>query len=144
MRRVASIALVIGLSVASCILPTEPWAELSTVLEVSSLAAAPSDTLTLRVLVTNRGRRDVRPDVGCAPGADVEVRSPSGDATRLLEGLVFTCPVLDSQILTPGETDTVRLVWPVPRDLGRYQFRGGVPFTGRLVARSPIVTVSVR
>jgi hypothetical protein len=75
---------------------------------------------------------------------DVDVRAPDGASRRILLGQVFACPLLDSNVLEPVETDTVAIRWRVPQTRGRYVLRAGVIDEAGLTAISAPVDVEAR
>lgn len=75
----------------------------------------------------------MRAGQGCSPGIGFYVLHPDGEERSLYDGLAFTCPVRDDQILEPGETDSVSFRW-IPAATGSYHVRAVVLSNG---PRSP-------
>ena len=128
---------------AGCDSSTAPYSDVETRLEVEPTRATMGDAVELRAIATNRGRGTVQFFAGCGAGLDFEVQRPSGARQFLLRELPSTCPIFDSNILEPGETDTVSHEWTVPQESGTYQVWAGGRVPEGLAARSAPVTVVV-
>ena len=137
------IALV-TLSIAACDRATSSREDVVTRLEVPATTFAAGDAVPLRVIVTNRGRESVQAGVACGPGFDVEVRAPDGSRSFILRGTPSVCPIFDSNIIEPEETDSIVVPWRVPGAAGYYSLTGGVQVRAGLRARSVPHTVTVR
>ena len=94
-------------------------------LELDRERAAVGEVVELRAIAVNHGLLPKEYIDGCGAGLDFEVRSATGERQFLLRDLPSTCPVFDSNILEPGETDTVTYAWTVPGPPGRYLLRAG-------------------
>ncbi|MDP1859256.1 MAG: hypothetical protein Q8K82_11315 [Gemmatimonadaceae bacterium] len=66
------LAVATVVSLASCTEPLTPLTRVYSELEASASDAVPGDTIHLRVIVTNRGDRQVVA-IGCGPGFDIDV-----------------------------------------------------------------------
>ena len=144
MIRRALLPFVAALSVgAGCDSSTAPYSDVETRVEVDPTRAAMGDVLELRAIATNRGDRSVQFFAGCGQGLDFEVQRPSGARQFILRELPSTCPIFDSNVLEPGETDTVSHAWTVPQERGTYQVWAGGRVPEGLAARSAPVAVVV-
>jgi hypothetical protein len=132
-------ALILG----GCADTITPLDSLRSHLVVSTTAALTGDILVLEASATNMGRA-VFHTSGCGQGLDVRVLEPSGAMRLILSGLPSICPVFDSNVLEPRETDTVRINWTVPPQPGTYSLRAGVRTEAGLAALSAPVSVVVR
>ena len=94
-------------------------------LELDRDRAAVGDVVVLRAIAVNHGLLPKQYVDGCGPGLDFEVRSPTGERQFLLRELSSTCPLVDSNRLEPGETDTVSYAWTVPGPPGPYLLQAG-------------------
>jgi hypothetical protein len=138
------LAFVAALSLgAGCDSSTAPYSDVETRLEVDPTRAAMGDVIELRAIATNRSRKAVQFFAGCGQGLDFEVQRPSGDRRFILRELPSTCPIFDSNILEPAETDTVSYSWTVPQERGTYQVWAGGRVPEGLAARSAPVAVVV-
>ena len=133
---------------AGCRGSTAPYGDVETRLEVDRVQndrvqAAVGEVLGLRAIATNHGDQTVEFFAGCGAGLDFEVQRPSGERQFLLRDLPSTCPIFDSNILEPGETDTVSYAWTVPLLTGTYRVWAGGRVPDGLAARSTPVEVIV-
>jgi hypothetical protein len=128
---------------AGCQASTGPYAEVRTRLEVGRVEVPVGEVLPLRAIATNHGDDSVEFVVGCGVGLDFEVQLPSGQRQFPLRALPSPCPIYDSNILEPGETDTVSYAWTVPGPTGTYRIWAGGRVPGDLAARSRPVDVQV-
>jgi hypothetical protein len=122
---------------------TAPYRDVETRLEVDRARIGVGEVLALRAIATNRGDRRFEFMAGCGEGLDFEVQLPSGERRFILRGLPSICPIFDSNILEPGETDTVAYAWTVPGPPGTYRLWAGGRVPEGLAARSPPVEVVV-
>lgn len=138
------VGLVASLTVsAGCEGSTAPSADVQTRLEVDRARVERGGVLGLRAIATNSGDETVEFGPGCGVGLDFEVQHPNGQRTFLLRELPSGCPIFDSNILEPGETDTVSYAWTVPAASGGYRLWAGGRVRGGLAARSAPVEVIV-
>ena len=79
-----------------------------------------------------------------ALGFDVDVQAPDGVRGYLVRGQLSICPIFDSNILEPEESDSVSFRWRVPAVSGTYILRGGVQVPDGLGAVSSPRSVLVR
>lgn len=128
---------------AGCHESTAPYGDVETRLEVDRAQAAVGEVLRLRAIATNHGDRTVEFFAGCGAGLDFEVQRPNGERRFLLRDLPSTCPIFDSNILEPRETDTVSYAWTVPQPTGTYRLWAGGRVPEGLAARSTPVEVIV-
>lgn len=140
----ALVGLVACLSVwAGCHDSTAPYGDIETRLEADRARVARGEVLGLRAIATNHGDETVELGPGCGVGLDIEVEPPNGERMFLLRELPSGCPTYDSNILEPGETDTVSYAWTVPAALGTYRLWAGGRVPEGLAARSAPVDVLV-
>ena len=138
------VGLVAALAVgAGCRESTAPYADVHTRLEVDRTRASIGDVLGLRAIAANHGSDTVKFGPGCGVGLDFEVQPPGGERVFLLRELPSTCPIFDSNILEPGETDTVSYAWTLPAVRGTYRVWAGGRVREGLAARSAPVDVTV-
>jgi hypothetical protein len=138
------VGLVASLAIAAaCDETTAPYSDVETRLEVDRARASIGEVVGLRAIAINRGADTVKFGPGCGVGLDFEVQPPSGDRAFLLRELPSTCPILDSNILEPGETDTVSHAWTLPAVRGTYRLWAGGRVRDGLAARSAPVDVIV-
>ena len=129
---------------AGCHESTAPYGDVRTRLEVDRAQAAVGEVLELRAIAVNQGDERVEFFAGCGAGLDFEVQQPNGERRFLLRELPSTCPIFDSNVLEPGETDTVSYAWTVPLPVGTYRLWAGGRVPEGLAARSRPVDVIVR
>jgi hypothetical protein len=127
--------------VASCDL-LSPADELVTEIRLSPLVVGLGEKVRITVITTNRSSTAVQ-TYGCGPGLGYEVTLPDGSRRQPLEGLAYTCPLHDSNLLEPAETDTLEFEWQPPEQRGTYVVQGGVRLR-HLVALSSPRTFDVR
>jgi hypothetical protein len=138
------VALVAALTVGvGCKGSTEPYARVETRLEVDKARVTRGGIVGLRAIATNYGYETVRFGPGCGVGLDFEVERPNGERMFLLRELPSSCPILDSNVLEPGEADTVLYPWTVPAVSGTYRVWAGGRVPEGLAARSAAVAVIV-
>ena len=121
-----------------------PHAEVTSAVELTPRVVGPGDTVRVRVIATNRGRHAVPAGVRCGAGLDFEVVEPDGTRRLPVRDLPADCPLMDSNVLDPGETDTVVYRWAVPAARGTYRVRGGLKARSGLAAPSPSTSFEVR
>jgi len=136
----ALVSLVVG---AGCRESTAPYGDVETRVEVDRARAAVGEVIGLRAIATNDGDETVEFFAGCGAGLDFEVQGPNGERRFLLRELPSICPIFDSNILEPGETDTVSYAWTVPLPTGTYRLWAGGRVPEGLAARSTPVEVIV-
>jgi hypothetical protein len=139
------LALPVLLILAGCpevLIPVDET--LSSEVAVSPTEVAPGDTVHLLVATTNHGSDTVQAGVGCGPGLDFEVTLPDGSLRYPMREIPWICPIFDSNVLEPAETDTVRFAWATPQQAGQYRVRGGVQVRSGLRAASAARTFEVR
>jgi hypothetical protein len=131
------------LGTVGCSLTSSP-ADAALVTHISSPVslAVTGQHVMVDVIARNSGRT-THHTIGCGPGLDVEVRAPDGGARLILSPLPHICPLMDSNALEPGETDTVSVRWDVPFVVGEYELRGGVRAERGLIARSAPTRITV-
>jgi hypothetical protein len=122
---------------------TEPVDELVVSLSADRQVATPGDPVRLLASVFNPTSSTLEIGSGCGPSLDFRVTEPGGVTRSLLEGLVFTCPLLDYHILVPGETDSIPWTWSAPTARGTYTFRSAVRTASGPRHSSPPVAVTV-
>jgi hypothetical protein len=125
------------------LLPAE-YRDLASEVAVAPKIVTPGDTVYLLVLTTNRGSETVRAGVGCGPGLDFEVTLPDGSIRFPMREMAWICPIFDSNVLEPAETDSVRFAWATPQQRGQYRVRGGIGVRSGLGAASAARTFEVR
>jgi hypothetical protein len=140
-RRFAALALLL---LPGCQLAFGAGAILTSEVSVSPSVAVAGDTVALTVSTTNHGDRTLRVGYGCGEGLDFEVTLPDGSVRHLLRELASICPILDSNVLEAGETDTLRYRWQVPGVPGQYRVRGGIRVEHGIDAASAPVVLRVR
>jgi len=128
---------------AGCDESTAPYGEVETRLEVDRARAARGELLGLRAIATNHGDGTIAFGPGCGVGLDIEMQPPTGERVFLLRELPSGCPVFDSNVLEPGETDTVSYAWTIPAVSGTYRLWAGGRVAEGLAARSAPVDVIV-
>ena len=128
---------------AGCYESTAPYGDVETRLEVDRAQAAVGEILGLRAIATNHGDNTIEFFAGCGAGLDFEVQGPTGERQFLMRELPSICPIFDSNILEPGETDTVSFAWTVPLPTGTYRIWAGGRVPEGLAARSTPVEVIV-
>jgi hypothetical protein len=128
---------------AGCYRGTTPHGDVETRVEVDRTHVTVGEALGLRAIATNHGDEAVEFIAGCGAGLDFEVQRPDGDRQFLMRGLPSICPIFDSNILEPGETDTVSYVWTVPQQTGTYRVWAGGRVREGLAARSAPVELRV-
>jgi len=127
-ERVRRLAVVGGLLfTAGCTLSTAPEDRVEMTLQATPTTLTLGDTVHLLGIAHNPTSTEIVPESGCAPGIGFYVRDQSGVEMSLYAGLVFTCQGRDSQLIAPGETDSVRFRW-VPEERGSYQVRAALVF----------------
>jgi hypothetical protein len=145
MRPRAILAPLASLSLTlACRESTAPYRDVTTRLEIDRRQVTVGDIVQLRAIATNESDRTIRFMAGCGLGLDFEVQRPSGERAYLLRDLPSTCPIFDSNLLEPGETDTVSHAWTVPLETGTYRFWAGGRVPEGLAARSMPVDVRVQ
>ena len=143
LRRFLLVVTMLGTT--NCRSSTDPYGALEVKVEVDPDAAAVvGEVLTLRAIATNRGARSVELGDGCGPGLDFEVEAPTGERRYLLRGLPSLCPLNDSHVLEPAETDTVSYRGTVPGPQGTYRVWAGGRVPAGLAARSTGIDVQVK
>lgn len=115
---------------------TAPYGDIDTRLEVDRTQAAVGEVVGLRAIATNHGADTVTLMAGCGAGLDFEIQRPNGERYFLLRDRPSICPIFDSNILEPGETDTVSYAWTVPAPTGTYRLWAGGRVREGLAARS--------
>jgi hypothetical protein len=143
MRRHAMLIVALLSLIAACRDSTGPYSDVLTRLEIDHREVTVGEIIQLRAIATNEGDRTIQFMAGCGLGLDFEVLRPNGDRSFLLRELPSTCPIFDSNILEPGETDTVTYSWSVPLETGTYRFWAGGRVPEGLAARSSPVDVRV-
>lgn len=118
--------------------------DLTSEITVAPRIVAPGDTVYLLVSTTNHGSEPVNAGVGCGPGLDFEITLPDGSIRFPMRELAWICPVFDSNVLEPAETDTVRFAWATSLQRGQYRVRGGIQVRSGLGAPSAARTFEVR
>lgn len=138
------VGLVVVLTIgAGCHESTAPYGDVETRLEVDRVRAARGERLGLRAIATNHGDDTIEFGPGCGVGLDFEVEPPTGERVFLLRELPSGCPIFDSNILEPGETDTVSYAWTIPAVSGTYRLWAGGRVAEGLAARSAPVDLIV-
>ena len=138
------VGLVASLTIGgACDESTAPYGEVETRLEVDRNRATRGELLGLRAIAINHGADTIEFGPGCGVGLDFEVQPPTGERVFLLRELPSGCPVFDSNILEPGETDTVSYAWTIPAVSGTYRLWAGGRVAEGLAARSAPVDVIV-
>ena len=133
------------LGTINCRSGTDPYGTLEIQVEVDpDAAAAVGEVLTLRAIATNQGARSVEFVYGCGFGLDFEVEAPTGERRFPLRELPSLCPLYDSNVLEPAETDTVEYRWTVPAPQGTYRVWAGGRVRSGLAARSTAIEVQVK
>jgi hypothetical protein len=117
---ILSLATVVS---GGCADPVRPFSSVSTRVEAEPGASASS--VLLRAIATNHGGSSLELGYGCGSGLDFRVRLPTGEMHDLLRGLPSICLGTDSNLLEPGETDTVAFVWTAPAS-GTYRVEAGI------------------
>jgi hypothetical protein len=115
--------------------------DVRTVVHVRPQQAAPGEPVTLLAIATNVGRDTALQ--GCGQGLGFQVTAPDGRRHDPSAGPSI-CPLFDSNVLTPGETDTVTFRWSAPAVRGAYRVRAGVRSDGGLRALSAPEALDVR
>ena len=98
----------------------------------------------MRAIASNQGARPVEFGYGCGAGLDFEVEAPTGERRFPLRELPSLCPLFDSNVLEPAETDTVEYRWTVPEAQGTYRVWAGGRVPAGLAARSAAIDVQVK
>lgn len=106
-------------------------------------SAPPGAAVTLVAIATNAWRDTVFASQGCGHGLGFEVTAPDGGAADPSAGPSI-CPLFDSNVLAPGETDSVRFRWTAPATAGVYRVRAGVRGRSGLRWLSAPATLTVR
>ena len=136
--------LLLSVVLVGCQTTTAPEEQITSEITVSPTIVAPGDTVRLLVATTNHGSEAVRAGIGCGPGLDFEITLPDESQRYPMRELAWICPVFDSNVLEPAETDTVRFAWKAPAQRGRYRVRGGIQVQDGLRAPSAPQTFEVR
>jgi hypothetical protein len=84
------------------------------------------DTVHLLGTAQNPTSETIRAGRGCEPGIGFRVTDPSGSSYTLYDGIAFICPGFDSNVPTPGETDSVSWSRWVPETTGTYSVRAAL------------------
>ena len=142
-RRAPFGALAVLMVGAGCHDSTAPYGDVEMRVEVDRARAAVGKILGLRAIATNHGDRTIQFFAGCGAGLDFEVQGPTGERRFLMRELPSTCPIFDSNLLEPRETDTVSFAWTVPLPTGTYRIWAGGRVPEGLAARSTPVEVMV-
>ena len=100
-------------------------------------------SLRLMVVTRNGGADEIRAGYECGSGLGFEVTLPDGTSRYPLHDVPSICPMFDSNLLEPGERDTVAISW-VPPARGRYGVRGGIKVPHGLDAASAQAFFEVR
>ena len=142
-QRVLVAILTVLIASAGCYRGAAPDGGVATRVEVERTHVTAGEGLGLRAIATNYGENAVEFIAGCGAGLDFEVQRPDGERQFLMRGLPSICPIFDSNILEPGETDTVSYVWTVPQQTGIYRVWAGGRVREGLAARSVPVELFV-
>lgn len=140
-----SLMAVSVLAISACESGTGPYRDIEMQLEIEPTTnVSVGDVVTLRAIGINHGDRTVEFTAGCGSGGyDFEVQAPGGDRWLLRRDLPGLCPITDTNVLEPGETDTLEHSWMVPGPAGTYRVWAGGSVRAGLAARSPVVVLSV-
>lgn len=138
-----TLALFCAVAMVGCQISTHPAETLTSELRVTPSTVSPGDTVRLLVATTNRSARRIT-SMTCGFGLDFEVTTPAGEVTYPIREMPAICPVLDSNILEPFETDTVEFPLIASGIKGIYRVRGGVRLLSGLGAPSETATFEVR
>lgn len=133
-------ALVVAVA---CHSPVDPYAAVTSSIVLPTGRVVSGDSVVLLVTARNAGFTRLILGEGCGEGLDVEVTAPEGKARSLTRGLPQICPLFDSNVLEPGETDSVRVRWVVPAAPGTYHLRGGLRGAQGLGAPSPSRSLTI-
>lgn len=143
-----SIALAAVVSVvtflASCRSSTEPRDHAIVTVAAMPTAVAAGDTVRLLGIAHNPTSDTVFAGSGCAPGIGFYAAGTDGVTRSLYTGLVFTCELKDSNVIAPGETDSVAFAWRTPTTAGLYHVRAALGYSDGIRSPSAAQPVTVR
>ena len=145
-RRFAALAAALSAPtfLAACGSTTEPRNPAIVTLAATPTAVAAGDTVHLLGIAYNPTSDTLFVGIGCAPGIGFYAADPSGTTRWLYAGLVFTCELKDSNVIAPGETDTVAFAWRTPAAVGVYQVRAALDFSDGPRSPSAATPITVR
>jgi hypothetical protein len=144
-RRFLALATPVAAAAAlgACRLATAPRDGAVVTLAAAPTSVAAADTVHLLGIAHNPTSDTIFAGYGCAPGIDFYAAAPGGAARSLYAGLVFTCEIKDSNLLAPGETDSVAFAWRTPAAVGVYQVRAGLGSSDGLRSPSAALPITV-
>src|SRR5688572_14444441 len=111
MRRTSSL---LALIVLGCSSLTGPEGDVTTQVSLTPRVGTRGESVTVQMVGHNSGPDSILARGGCAPGLGFEVTMPDGQRRDPMGEVPWICPLFDSQILAPSETDTVTHVWTAP------------------------------
>lgn len=133
---VRAVLLVSSMLLVSCTAaPTSPGDALLVTAAISPASVRASDTVTVRVVVTNRGSEPWEINTKTCPGPFV-VTDQSGAAVA--PGVRVCTADLPMKELAPGDEYVFTLRWAAVLEAGTYALRGRVPARGGLVESEPV------
>jgi hypothetical protein len=133
-----------ALMVLGCTSITGPYGDVTSSISVTPASVAPGGSVSIEMIARNTSADTVDTNHSCAPGLGFEVTGPSGARRDPMSEGAWDCPLLDSQILEPFETDTVRFSWTTPAETGVYRLRAGARSATGLQALSEPALLEVR
>jgi hypothetical protein len=136
--------LVLSLAVAAAAgcESTMPYAWVASEVRVSPSVLVAGEPVELSVTATNWGDETVYASNGCAPGLGFMITRPDQQHVNPFPA-TWPCTPDDSQVLEPGETDTVVFRW-TPQLTGAYVVVGGLVVDDRLWSLSETASFEVR
>ncbi len=137
------IAVGAGVSCTACNSPTQPRDRVVVTLVAMPTAGLPGDTVHLVGIAFNPTTDTISASFGCSPGIGFYVTAPDGLSHSMYEGLYFTCQLKDSNLLEPGETDSVAWSWQLPTVVGTYDVRAALENEDGPPTLSPGISVVV-
>jgi hypothetical protein len=145
-RRLFALATAVSAAGAlvACRSATAPRDRAVVTLMATPTNVAAGDTVHLLGIAFNPTADTILAGYGCTPGIEFYAAALGGTSTSLYAGLVFTCELKDSNVLAPGETDSVVFAWRTPTALGVYQVRAGLAYSDGLRSPSPAQPITVR
>lgn len=133
-------ALVATTGMLGCSDATEPIEQVRIALSVSAGVVAAGDTVAFTTTAINPTRERVQLGTACGPSFDVLVTAPDGRTVSVLGEQVgpngaFTCELGPYHFVDPGATQTLRLRWRAPAEVGVYRAVTGLRRNGSTLAR---------
>ncbi len=141
--RLAAPLFATALLACGSLLEPEDWIRMT--IEASPTEIAIGDTVELVAIAFNPTAEPVwATPGGCGQGLGVLAEEPGTGVILPLWGGPSLCPIFDSNVLEPGETDSVTISWWGMGVRGDWRVRAVVLIDGRPHSPSGPLTVTVR